>query len=682
MLEDTPMNDRSNDSAIHAQQARERRYQAYIEDANDLIFSLDAAGKITSVNRTFCEVSGYTAEELVGQDPLMLVAPESLAATTQALRTILSGESIQQYELEVITKDGQRRLMEVRGRLIVADGKVVETFQIARDITERKRSREEIQRRALEQETLRKAVLALTTSLDPDEVVDCILSQLQAVVPYDTASVQLLTKNTLEIVGGRGFDDIESVLGITFDVDCEDYPNYQVVHKREPVIIPHVYAAYDQFQSMSHTDVLTRSWLGVPMLVGENLIGMIALDKYELDYYTQAHARLAEAFAAQAAIAMENSRLFEAERAQRERAEALQAELEQRVAARTEELQAQYARLDAILESTADGIVVTDHLGAITQANSIVKTWLSDTLEPEDRQKLIGSVEELARQTAAARPDAKATTILELTGIDLELNAARVKSQDAVQTATVVVNIHDVSHLKTIERMKTRFLSNVSHELRTPVTAISLYVHLMQEQPNRCTEYLPSLAKVAQQQASLIQDIVLLSRLDAGRIILRREVVRLNDIVESTLERRRTSLDQRQDVVTYTPSPRDITVNVDKDYVSRALDFLLEAAVAPPPRQSTLTVTTAPCAAGAHPWATISITSAGSAIPEEELPHIFDRFFRSEYLQIQASSNSGLGLSIAQAIIELQDGRIAVESQASHGTTFTIWLPVASSAPG
>jgi signal transduction histidine kinase len=166
----------------------------------------------------------------------------------------------------------------------------------------------------------------MTTALERDEVVERILAQLQEVVPYDTASVQLLRDGLLEIIGGRGFPNLEELLGITFDPSREDNPNRVVVRTQTHVIVEDAPAAYEAFHCEPHAQAGIRSWLGVPMLVGDRLIGIIALDKREPEFYTEDHAQLAQAFAVQAAVAIENARLYEEVRCQ---ADELQAAVEQ-----------------------------------------------------------------------------------------------------------------------------------------------------------------------------------------------------------------------------------------------------------------------------------------------------------------------------------------------------------------
>jgi len=164
-------------------------------------------------------------------------------------------------------------------------------------------------RQRQEAEALREATLSLTTTLEEQEIFERILSELQKVVPYDSASVQILKGDQLEIIGGRGFPNLPELLGISFPIDG-DNPNREVVRRRKPFIVPDAPAVYKGFTQEPHVQAGIRGWLGVPMLVGDRLIGMIALDKRQPGFYTEEHGRLAETFAAQAALAVENARLM------------------------------------------------------------------------------------------------------------------------------------------------------------------------------------------------------------------------------------------------------------------------------------------------------------------------------------------------------------------------------------
>ncbi len=164
-----------------------------------------------------------------------------------------------------------------------------------------------------EAEALRRAALTLTSTIALDRVFERILTELQNVVPYDSASVQLLKGDRLEIIGGRGFPNLSELLGVSFPARG-DNPNALVLDSQEPVIIEDVRPHYAAFGREPHAASDIRAWLGVPLLIGDEIIGMLALDKCQPGFYTEAHARAAMAYAAQAAIAIENARLYETER--------------------------------------------------------------------------------------------------------------------------------------------------------------------------------------------------------------------------------------------------------------------------------------------------------------------------------------------------------------------------------
>jgi len=179
---------------------------------------------------------------------------------------------------------------------------------------------ETMERRWREAETLRQVGAAITETLSLDETLERILEQLERVLPYDSASVQLLRDGHLEIVSGRGFRDPEAVIGLKFPVPG-DNPNAVVIEKRQPVILADAQAAYSAFREPPHNHI--RSWLGVPLIIRDQVIGMLAVDSVELGHFNEEHVRLITPFANQVAVAIENARLFDETRARAESLSAL-----------------------------------------------------------------------------------------------------------------------------------------------------------------------------------------------------------------------------------------------------------------------------------------------------------------------------------------------------------------------
>ncbi|MBV9789503.1 MAG: GAF domain-containing protein [Chloroflexi bacterium] len=176
------------------------------------------------------------------------------------------------------------------------------------------------QQRRRHAETLRVAAAAVGSTLDLSSVLETILAQLQKVVSYRSATVQLREDDAVRVIAVRGFANDEELPGIRFPL-TDDHPNSLVIKAAQTMRLADAQAAYSTFDDpgMSHI----RSWMGVPLCYGGHAIGMITLDRSELNAFTAAEARLAESFAQQAALAIENARLFAAEQQRRRLSEAL-----------------------------------------------------------------------------------------------------------------------------------------------------------------------------------------------------------------------------------------------------------------------------------------------------------------------------------------------------------------------
>ena len=167
---------------------------------------------------------------------------------------------------------------------------------------------EEAQDRAREAETLRQASTAIVTTLEHDQAIERILEELNRVIPYDSASVLLINNLEMQVVGARGFKNSEQILNLRFDV-MDETPNKVVYETCKPFILSDARDSYAAFRKAPHNHI--RGWMGIPLLIRDQLIGMLALDSSEPDKFDEDDARLAAAFADQVAIVLENTRLFE-----------------------------------------------------------------------------------------------------------------------------------------------------------------------------------------------------------------------------------------------------------------------------------------------------------------------------------------------------------------------------------
>ncbi|MCL4270842.1 MAG: diguanylate cyclase [Anaerolineales bacterium] len=172
---------------------------------------------------------------------------------------------------------------------------------------------EEARRRAETSENLRKASLAIVEKLEMDQAVKHILEQLNQVVPYDSATVQLLEENALTIIGGHGWKELDNIIGMRFIIPGEN-PNSVVIETGKPYYLPEAGKVYKDFNEPPHNHI--RSWLGVPLIAQEKTIGLLTIDSAEPNDFSEEDIKTATEFANQVAVALENARIFSMAREQ------------------------------------------------------------------------------------------------------------------------------------------------------------------------------------------------------------------------------------------------------------------------------------------------------------------------------------------------------------------------------
>ncbi|MFP3907207.1 MAG: diguanylate cyclase, partial [Acidimicrobiales bacterium] len=236
----------------------------------------------------------------------------------------------------------------------------------------------EAERAALEQEQgLIRAGQVVTSTLKVDEVLPAILEELRRVVPYDTASVQELRGDQAVIVAGVGID-WNTFGGMGFAVTGSVNPNAEVVRRVEPVIIDDIKGdhPYRDFPAVEHEMSGVRGWMGVPLVLGNECLGMFTLDSYQAGFYTEEHARLAQSFAIYAAIALSNASAF----AQTQHEVETRREAEERLRAANEALQQRMAEIEELQDHLREQTVRDPLTGLFN------RRYLGETLRREARR--------------------------------------------------------------------------------------------------------------------------------------------------------------------------------------------------------------------------------------------------------------------------------------------------------
>lgn len=518
-------------------------------------------------------------------------------------------------------------------------------------------------------QALTEAAAVVNSSLDFEQVLDHILEQVTRVVPGDTYNVILLDDGVGRIVRWRGYERMaipdHEIAGRAIPV--LEYETFcSMIHTGQPIVVDDTALSESWVRDPERRD--HRAYLGAPIRIGARIEGFLNVNHAHPNVFTAMDARRLSAFADHAAMALQNARLYEEVKRHAR-------ELEARVEARTRELEARTAWSEAILRSTSDGFIVTDAAGTIVQTNPVAARWLEQVLDAESAEQLRTLIAQAAR-----RAEEYPKQLVEFPGMDLELRASPIATTDGDNTA-VVVAVHDVGHLRALDRMKSQFISDVSHELRTPIAAIRLYSSLIQKSDtDRQAAYFASLDLEIERVSRLVEGILQIARIEAGHIELTPRPLDLNMLVASVADSYAPTAEAKGLDLLCAVANEIIPVHADPHWLSQAIGNLVDNAIKHTP-EGHVRVTTGIAPAGDPArddvWATLTIEDTGIGIPPQERAHLFERFYRGEEARVHQVPGSGLGLAIAKGIVDLHGGRIAFAPNPVGGAQFTIALPLA-----
>jgi two-component system, OmpR family, phosphate regulon sensor histidine kinase PhoR len=334
------------------------------------------------------------------------------------------------------------------------------------------------------------------------------------------------------------------------------------------------------------------------------------------------------------------------------------------------------ARTDAILSAMEDGVLAVDHDGVVLLANHALSASLG-LRDPVGhpyveavRQREVGQVLQHVLKTG------------ERSVLEAELHhLRRVYALTGVpfpgvegQPHGAVLTFHDVTERRRLEQVRRDFVANASHELRTPLTSIRGFVEALEDgamaDPSTAERFLGKIHTHADRMGALVEDLLELSRLEAGErppLLEPVDVAEVADDVTASFaelaERKSQSLTSRHEAA---PAVRS-----DSDRIRRILENLVENALKYTPSGGSVTVDTRP----AHGGVEVIVSDDGPGIAAEHLPRIFERFYRVDKARSRDLGGTGLGLSIVRHLAESIGASVAVASEVGKGTTFRVALP-------
>ena len=346
-----------------------------------------------------------------------------------------------------------------------------------------------------------------------------------------------------------------------------------------------------------------------------------------------------------------------------------------------ENLEQESKRLHSILSYMTDGVLATNRRGQITMINDMAKRQLgveSDDALNQNILELLKIEDEYELRDLITQSPEMMIYSQNVNGeyISLRVRFALIRRESGFISGLVAV-LHDTTEQEKEERERRLFVSNVSHELRTPLTSVKSYLDALDEGA-LYEPVAPDFIKVSLDETNrmmrMVTDLLHLSRIDNATSHLDVELINFTAFITFILNRfdkmRSQDEDKKYELVRDYPI-NSVWIEIDTDKMTQVIDNILNNAIKYSPDGGKITVSMKTT----DDQMILSISDQGLGIPKEDLPKIFDRFYRVDKARSRAQGGTGLGLAIAKEIIKQHNGFIWAKSEYGKGSTFTIVLP-------
>lgn len=356
-----------------------------------------------------------------------------------------------------------------------------------------------------------------------------------------------------------------------------------------------------------------------------------------------------------------------------------------------QEISDEKSRMEAIITYMADGLVALDHRSHVILVNPAAAAMLGLTdmslvgRHPDEVLPELGLGEVLPEVLREGAPVSRVLHLPGPSGRVLRGDFAPLRSKTHRASGIVVV-LHDVTEQDRLNRMQREFVANVSHELKTPLTTIKSYIETLLDgvhaEPELANRFLGIVHAETNRMVRLVRDLLRLSELDSRAARWELGPLDVVHSVDGTLARLQVQADDKG-IKMSRHADRDVPAAwADADKLDQVLLNVLTNAIEYTPAGGEVHVrigSEGPPPAAGQPggFVVIAVQDSGPGIPAEDVPRLFERFYRVDKARTRRSGGTGLGLAIAREIVEALGGQIRVDSTLGKGTTVTIALPVA-----
>ncbi len=692
------MRDITQRRQMEEQIARDHKMlRTLIDNLPDHIYVKDREGRFLIVNQVMVQAPHLdNPQALIGKTDYDVFSKELAdfyAGPEKHL--IATGEPVLNREEYYFTPEGKKHwLLTSKFPLRNDQGEIIGLVGMGRDVTAMKALLEAEHDQREWAETLRDTAVALSQITELDAVLDALLEQIERVVPHDGADIRLVENGISHLVRSRGYEDYgDRWVSIQLDLEIEAFHNLRtMVVTREPVLIADIHQ--DPHWVTLAKEEPMHSYLGVPIIWEDAVIGFIHVLSKTPGQYTELHAERMQVFAAEAAVAIQKARLFEQVQAYATRLEAL-------VSERTSALRASEARYRAIVEDQLEMVIRYTPDGALTFANEAYCQFAGVTFEA-----LQGSIilnlplfrdrSDFSRYLQGLTPEQPVGVVEQ--SYATEEGEAWIQWTDRVIAAEQGGTLEyqsvgrDITRLKLMEQqlrhalereisvgeMRSRFLSMAAHDLRNPLAAIKTTVDLLIRYHDRLSEEkkaarLASADQSIRTMVGMLDDILTIGRVESGRLEFEPELLALEPFCWRLADEI-TAATGAYNVIRVQCAVPKRDLFLDERLLRHILSNLLSNAVKYSPDHTPVDFRVE-FQDGAIVF---EVQDYGIGIPEDEQYLVFE-FFR-RFSNVGSIPGTGLGLTIVKRAVEIHGGTIAFESVEHVGTTFRVEIPVITPA--
>lgn len=357
------------------------------------------------------------------------------------------------------------------------------------------------------------------------------------------------------------------------------------------------------------------------------------------------------------------------------------------------EISGERQKLETILAHMADGLIALDREGRIIKVNPAAARLLAAQpgdligLSPGEAWPASPLADLLERAVTGGESGSLEVRPQGERGPVLVAEATPLRAEGGAPAGAVLV-LHDITELERLDRMRREFVANVSHELKTPLTTVKSYVETLldgaADDPALRARFLGVVAAETDRMVRLVRDLLQLSQMDQGILPFQIEPCSLPELVEGVLARLSLTASRRRLAIERDWPPdlplclgdRDRLEQVVLNIVANAIEFTPEGGTI----RLSIHVEHAAPPARSGPFLRLSVRDTGPGIPPEDLPRIFERFYRVDKARSRTLGGTGLGLAIAKGIVEALGGEIRITSELGRGTEVQVFLPIAEEA--